>query len=74
MVSFADDRIRLVGVRANADSPLIGRALKPFGGSTEYRQPRRSDYRQDRAIVPDGDTLIEAGDEVFSRRARISRR
>ena len=62
MVNFADDRIRLVGVRANADSPLIGRALKALREDLPNIDSRvAAIYRQDRAIVPDGDTLIEAG-------------
>ena len=71
VVSFADDRIRLVSVRANADSPLIGRALKALREDLPNIDSRvAAIYRQDRAIVPDGDTLIEAGDEVFFLAAR----
>ena len=71
VVSFAGDRIRLVGVRANADSPLIGRALKALREDLPNIDSRvAAIYRQDRAIVPDGDTLIEAGDEVFFLAAR----
>ena len=66
VVDFADGRARLVAVRAQSDGPLVGHAL----GTLHARMPGidtrvAAIFRQDRAIVPEGDTVIEADDEVF---------
>ena len=71
MVNFANDRIQLVSVRANENSPLIGRKLKALREDLPDIDSRvAAIYRQDRAILPDGDTVVEPGDEVFVLAAR----
>jgi trk system potassium uptake protein TrkA len=71
VVSFAKDRIQLVGVRANQGSPLIGRQLKALREDLPDIDSRvAAIYRQNRAILPRGDTVIESGDEVFFLAAR----
>ena len=71
VVNFANDRIQLVGVRANEGSPLIGRRLKALREDLPDIDSRvAAIYRQDRAILPDGETVIEPGDEVFFLAAR----
>jgi len=67
VVDFAEGRVRLVGVRAYYGGPLVSRQLK------ELREhlPKDVDarvaaiYRRGRAILPEGNTIIEAEDEVF---------
>ncbi len=66
VTDFANDRVRLVAVRAYYGGLLVGHELR-----TLYEHMPQVDvrvaaiYRHDRAIQPDGDTVIEADDEVF---------
>lgn len=72
VLDFADGRVRMVAVRTYADGPLVGHQL------AELRRHMPSDvdtrvaaiYRRDKPIIPEGDTVIEAGDEVFFIAAR----
>jgi trk system potassium uptake protein TrkA len=66
VLDFADGRVSLVAVRAYAGGPLVGQPLKDM----RKHMPRIDTrivaiFRGDRSIVPDGETVIEAGDEVF---------
>ncbi|MGB5833295.1 MAG: Trk system potassium transporter TrkA [Thiohalocapsa sp.] len=66
VTDFANGRARLVAVRAYYGGPLVGHELR-----TLYEHMPQVDarvaaiYRQDRAIQPEGDTVIQADDEVF---------
>ena len=71
VVNFANDRVQLISVRANENSPLIGRKLKALREDLPDIDSRvAAIYRQDRAILPNGDTVVESGDEVFVLAAR----
>jgi trk system potassium uptake protein TrkA len=66
VLDFAGGKVSLVAVRAYSGGPLVGHPLKDL----RRHMPRIDTrivaiFRGDRSIVPDGDTLIEAGDEVF---------
>ena len=66
VLEFADGRVSMVAVRAAEGSPLIGRELsflKTHLPNTETRVA--AIFRQDRPVMPEGNTVIEAGDEVF---------
>jgi trk system potassium uptake protein TrkA len=66
VLDFADGKVRLVAVRALRGSPLVGqklRTLKEHIPNTDARVA--AIYRGGRGIVPEGDTVIEPGDEVF---------
>ncbi|HKX37895.1 MAG TPA: Trk system potassium transporter TrkA [Burkholderiales bacterium] len=62
VLDFAGGKVSLVAVRAFAGGPLVGRQLKDL---------RAQDvrivaiFRGDRSIMPDGEAVIETGDEVF---------
>lgn len=63
---FANGRVRLVAVKAYYDGPLVGHELRTLYEHMPDVDARvAAIYRQDRAIQPDGDTIIEADDEVF---------
>jgi trk system potassium uptake protein TrkA len=75
VVDFANGRIRLVAVRAQGGF-MVGHELKHLREHMHlfFREQKSLDqidariaaiYRQDRAIVPEGDTVIQEGDEVF---------
>ena len=66
VLDFADGRVRLVSVFADADGLLVGQqisALKEHVPNTEGRIA--AIYRDGKALLPKGDTIIEEGDEVF---------
>ena len=67
VVDFADGKVRLVGVRAYYGGPLVSRQLKELPAHLPKGVEARvaAIYRRGRAILPEGDTIIEAEDEVF---------
>ena len=66
VMDFAGGRVRLVAVRAYYGGPLVGHELRELYDHMPHVDARvAAIYRHDRAIQPDGDTVIEADDEVF---------
>ena len=66
VLDFAGGRVRLVGAMADRDGLLVGQriaTLKDHIPNTEMRIA--AIYRQGKAMLPDGDTVIQEGDEVF---------
>lgn len=71
VLEFADGRVRLVGARADENGLLVGKqisTLKEHIPNTEARIA--AIYREGKPLQPDGDTVIERGDEVFFIAAR----
>lgn len=66
VLDFAGGRIRLVAVKAYYGGPLVGHELRTLHEHMPRVEARvAAIYRQDRAIEPQGDTVIEADDEIF---------
>lgn len=66
VVDFADGKVRLVGVKAYYGGPLVSRQLKELPAHLPGVESRvAAIYRRGRPILPEGDTIIEAEDEVF---------
>lgn len=66
VVDFADGRVRLVGVKAYYGGPLVSRQLLELPQHLPGIDARvAAIYRRGRPILPEGDTIIEAEDEVF---------
>jgi len=66
VLDFAQGRIRLVAVRAYHDGPLVGHKIKTLYDHMPDVDARvAAIYRQGKAILPEGDTVIEVDDEVF---------
>ena len=66
VLDFADGKVRLVSVRARKTGQLIGRALRELKEHLPKSDARVvAIYRGNRTIRPEGDTVIEEGDEVF---------
>jgi trk system potassium uptake protein TrkA len=66
VLDFAGGKVSLVAVRAFSGGPLVGHPLKELRRHIPNTDTRIvAIFRGDRSIVPDGDTVIEAGDEVF---------
>lgn len=71
VVDFAEGRVRLVGVKAYYGGPLVSRQLKELPLHLPGIEARvAAIYRRGRPIIPEGDTIIEAEDEVFFVAAR----
>jgi trk system potassium uptake protein TrkA len=66
VLDFAQGRAQLVAVKAYEDGPLVGQALATLREHVPGVDTRvAAIFRRDRAIMPQGDTVIEADDEVF---------
>lgn len=66
VVDFAEGRVRLVGVKAYYGGPLVSRQLMELPQHLPDVDARvAAIYRRGRPILPQGDTIIEAEDEVF---------
>ena len=66
ILDFADGLIKLVGIRASANAPMLGhelRALKEHMPSIDCRVA--AIYRDGSPIMPDADTVIHVNDDVF---------
>jgi trk/ktr system potassium uptake protein len=66
VVNFANSLVQLVGVKAVTGGPLVGHALSTLRQHIPSVDTRvAAIYRQNRSIIPEAHTVIEAGDEVF---------
>jgi trk system potassium uptake protein TrkA len=66
VLDFADGQVQLVGVRAYYGGPLVGNELRRIREHMPNVDTRvAAIYRRNRAIIPEGHTVIEADDEVF---------
>jgi trk system potassium uptake protein TrkA len=66
VLDFAEGRVSLVAVRAFEGGPLVGRPLRDLRSHIPSVDARIvAIFRRDAAVLPDGDTMIEPGDEVF---------
>ncbi len=71
VMDFAEGQVQLVAVRAYSDGALVGRELKDLRKDLPKVDTRvAAIFRKDRPIMPKGDTVIEADDEVFFLAAR----
>jgi trk system potassium uptake protein TrkA len=66
VMDFAGGRVQLVAVRAFPGAPLVGHMVRTL---KQHMPGLRTKivviYRQGKAIMPTGDTVIEVGDDVF---------
>jgi trk system potassium uptake protein TrkA len=66
VLDFAEGKAQLVCVRAHYGGPLIGQELRQLRMHMPNVDTRvAAIFRRNRAIMPQGDTVIEADDEVF---------
>ncbi len=71
ILDFADGKVQLVAVRAHSGGALVGHELRSLAQQLPKIETRVvAMYRRDRALFPDGETVIENGDEVFFLAAR----
>jgi len=66
VLDFSRGLARLVAIRATAGGPLVGHELSYLREHMPRIDTRvAAIFRQNRPIIPQGDTIIEDGDEVF---------
>jgi len=66
VLEFAEGQVSLVAVRAFEGGPLVGHPLKDIRKHIPQVDARiAAIFRRDTPVTPEGDTTIEAGDEVF---------
>jgi trk system potassium uptake protein len=67
VLSFAKNRVSLVAVRAYEGGLLVGKPIKQMREHLPPDMDARiaAIFRRDQPVFPEGDTVIEAGDEVF---------
>jgi len=66
VLDFAEGQAQLVAVKAYYGGPLVGREISYLRAHMPAVDTRvAAIFRQDSPIIPKGDTLIEADDEVF---------
>jgi trk system potassium uptake protein TrkA len=71
VLDFADGKVRLVATRAKREGALVGHPLRDLSKHIPNVESRVvAIYRDGRGIIPDGDTVVEEGDEVFFIAAR----
>lgn len=71
VLDFADGKVRLVGTRALRGGLLVGQRLKTLREHIPGTDARvAAIYRGGQSIRPEGETIIEHGDEVFFLAAR----
>jgi trk system potassium uptake protein TrkA len=71
VLDFADGKVRLVATRANRDGALVGHPLRDLAKHIPNVESRVvAIYRGGKGVIPDGDTVVDEGDEVFFLAAR----
>ena len=71
VVDFADGKVQVVGVKAYYGGPLVGQELRTLREHIPDIDTRVvAIYRRGKPLIPEGDTIIEADDEVFFVAAR----
>ena len=71
VLDFAGGRVQLVAVHAYYGGPLVGHELRELRNHMPGIDARvAAIFRQGKPITPEGDTIIEADDEVFFLAAR----
>ncbi|WP_207060749.1 Trk system potassium transporter TrkA [Motiliproteus sp. SC1-56] len=71
VLDFAEGQAQLVAVRAYYGGPLVGHEIAYLRAHMPAVDTRvAAIFRRDRPIIPQGDTVIEADDEVFFIAAR----
>ena len=71
VLDFADGKVRMVAVRAKLGGPMVGSPVKVIKDHVPDVETRiAAVYRRGQAIIPEGGTIIEEGDEVFFIAAR----
>ncbi len=71
VLEFAGGRVRLAAIRVDPGGPLAGKSVASLRKEMPQLETRvAAIFRKDRAIPPEGPTIMEEGDEMFFVAAR----
>jgi trk system potassium uptake protein TrkA len=66
VLDFAEGKVQLVAIKAYTGGPIVGNELQEIRRHMPKVDTRvAAIFRQDRAIIPQGDTVVEVDDDVF---------
>lgn len=66
MLNFADGRLQLMGIRLDADSPVVGKTLQEVAGEhTNVKFRVMGISRGVRTILPGGNETLQKADQIF---------
>lgn len=66
LISFADGKVFLVGLKVYEGAPVAGKSIRDLGDELEqYRYTTVAIHRDGRTEIPTGRSRIEAGDQIF---------
>lgn len=66
VLSFCDNSVQLIGVRLDADAPVVGRPLhEVVAAHPEVEFRVKAIVRDGQTHLPDGDEVLAAGDQIF---------
>ena len=66
LVRFAGGRMKLIGLRLQPEAPVLGRPLRELDRELKsHRFVLAAVVREEETRIPNGDTVLEAGDKVF---------
>ncbi|EIJ35054.1 Trk system potassium transporter TrkA [Thiothrix nivea] len=66
VLNFAGGKVQMVGVKALHDGPLVGHPLSDMHEHMPGLQARVAAlFRKGKPLIPNGDTVVEANDEIF---------
>lgn len=66
VIDFADGKVRLVSVKAYHEGPLVGHEINELAEHLpEVKVRIAAIFREGKAIIPSGNTIIEVDDEIF---------
>lgn len=66
VATFADGRVQLLGLVVRPDAPIAGKSLAQLGRELgDYHYVTAAINRDGRTTIPTGDSVIEAGDQIF---------
>ncbi|HIP95515.1 MAG TPA: Trk system potassium transporter TrkA [Leucothrix sp.] len=66
VIDFAEGKVRLVSVKAYHEGPLVGHEIRQLAEHLpEVKARVAAIFRKGKSIIPSGNTVIEANDEIF---------
>lgn len=65
VLDFAEGKVKLVAIKPFFGGPLVGKSVGALRQELNLEARVVAVFRQNRAITPKGDTVLEVGDEVF---------
>jgi len=66
VIDFAEGKVRLVSVKAYHEGPLVGHEIQQLAEHLpEVKARVAAIFRKGKSIIPSGNTVIEADDEIF---------